>query len=151
MTLTRREFGVASFAALALSKTAWAAAPLADMPAGAIDCHNHIVGPLAKYPMARPIAQKGSEPATRVSNNFADTKAGRCTPPKANPISISASTSMALKVIAIRTLAEKYANNGMGLARFTCSHPRPRSAARPASVPKSDAPITPNVPYEGIK
>ena len=52
MTLTRREFGVASFAALALSKTAWAAAPLADMPAGAIDCHNHIVGPLAKYPMA---------------------------------------------------------------------------------------------------
>ena len=52
MTLTRRAFGVASLAALTLSKTAWAAGPLADMPAGAIDCHNHIVGPLAKYPMA---------------------------------------------------------------------------------------------------
>ena len=52
MTLSRREFGVASLAALALSKAAWAAGPLADMPPGAIDCHNHIVGPLAKYPMA---------------------------------------------------------------------------------------------------
>ena len=29
-----------------------AASPLADMPAGAIDVHNHIVGPMAKYPMA---------------------------------------------------------------------------------------------------
>ena len=29
-----------------------AASPLADMPAGAIDCHNHIVGTLQKYPMA---------------------------------------------------------------------------------------------------
>jgi predicted TIM-barrel fold metal-dependent hydrolase len=35
-----------------VSPRASAAAPLADMPAGAIDVHNHIVGPLAKYPMA---------------------------------------------------------------------------------------------------
>jgi len=55
MTLTRREFGAMSLAALgsmALGRAAWAAGPLADMPPGAIDCHNHIVGPQAKYPMA---------------------------------------------------------------------------------------------------
>jgi predicted TIM-barrel fold metal-dependent hydrolase len=53
-TITRRQFalGAASFGALALARTAHAAGPLADMPAGAIDCHNHIVGPMAKYPMA---------------------------------------------------------------------------------------------------
>jgi predicted TIM-barrel fold metal-dependent hydrolase len=55
MRVTRREFGgltVASLAGLMLPRTAEAAGPLADMPAGAIDVHNHIVGPLAKYPMA---------------------------------------------------------------------------------------------------
>src|SRR5258708_11323446 len=52
MTLTRREFAIASLGTLAASRTAWAAGPLADMPAGAIDVHNHIVGPMAKYPMA---------------------------------------------------------------------------------------------------
>src|SRR6185437_14584360 len=55
MTLTRREFGAMSLAAvgsMALGRAAWAAGPLADMPPGAIDCHNHIVGPQAKYPMA---------------------------------------------------------------------------------------------------
>jgi hypothetical protein len=51
MKLTRREFGVMGSATIALSRTAWAAGPLADMPAGAIDCHNHIIGPIAKYPM----------------------------------------------------------------------------------------------------
>src|SRR5882724_6992019 len=55
MKLTRREFGAAaigSLGSLALSPSAFAAGPLADMPAGAIDVHNHIVGPQAKYPMA---------------------------------------------------------------------------------------------------
>src|SRR3954462_14228635 len=55
MGLTRRDFGriaTGSVAAAALSKTALAASPLPDMPAGAIDVHNHIVGPMAKYPMA---------------------------------------------------------------------------------------------------
>jgi len=52
MTLTRRGFAIASLGALALGKSAWAAGPLADMPAGAIDVHNHIVGPQSKYPMA---------------------------------------------------------------------------------------------------
>src|SRR5258705_2941271 len=52
MKLTRREFAIASLGMLAASRTAWAAGPLADMPAGAIDVHNHIVGPMAKYPMA---------------------------------------------------------------------------------------------------
>jgi predicted TIM-barrel fold metal-dependent hydrolase len=51
MKLTRRNFGALGLAGIALGRTAWAAGPLADMPAGAIDCHNHIVGPLAKYPM----------------------------------------------------------------------------------------------------
>ena len=35
---------------------------------------------------------------------------------------------------------------GIGLARLTWSHPRPRSEARPAAVPNSEAPITPKVP-----
>jgi predicted TIM-barrel fold metal-dependent hydrolase len=55
MTLTRRDFGriaAGSVAAAALSNTAQAASPLPAMPAGAIDVHNHIVGPMAKYPMA---------------------------------------------------------------------------------------------------
>src|SRR5258706_14540142 len=52
MKLTRREFAIASVGTLAASGTAWAAGPLADMPAGAIDVHNHIVGPMVKYPMA---------------------------------------------------------------------------------------------------
>jgi predicted TIM-barrel fold metal-dependent hydrolase len=51
MKLTRRELGVIG-ASIALSRTTWAAGPLADMPASAIDCHNHIVGPITKYPMA---------------------------------------------------------------------------------------------------
>jgi predicted TIM-barrel fold metal-dependent hydrolase len=55
MTMNRRQFGAltaAAMAAAALPRFARAASPLADMPAGAVDCHNHIVGPLAKYPMA---------------------------------------------------------------------------------------------------
>jgi predicted TIM-barrel fold metal-dependent hydrolase len=55
MRLTRREFaGMAagSFAVTILPRNAQAAGPLADMPAGAIDVHNHIVGPQSKYPMA---------------------------------------------------------------------------------------------------
>jgi predicted TIM-barrel fold metal-dependent hydrolase len=51
MKLTRREFGLLGIASIALGRTACAAGPLADMPTGAIDCHNHIVGPIAKYPM----------------------------------------------------------------------------------------------------
>jgi predicted TIM-barrel fold metal-dependent hydrolase len=55
MKLNRREFAGAAVATLAgamLPRTAWAAGPLLDMPAGAIDVHNHIVGPLVKYPMS---------------------------------------------------------------------------------------------------
>lgn len=54
MTLSRREFGAlaaGSLAASMLPSQARAASPLADMPAGAIDVHNHIVGPLGQYPM----------------------------------------------------------------------------------------------------
>ena len=42
--------------------------------------------------------------------------------------------------------AAKYANGGIGLARFTCNHPKPRSAASPEAVPNNDAPITPKAP-----
>jgi len=55
MTLTRREFGGLAMGALAsglVSETASAAAAVAALPAGAIDCHIHIVGPQSKYPMA---------------------------------------------------------------------------------------------------
>ena len=54
MSLTRRAFGgmaAASLAASALGARSWAAAPPA-MPAGAVDCHNHIMGATGKYPYA---------------------------------------------------------------------------------------------------
>jgi len=53
--LTRRDFALAAAATaagLTCAPGVRAASPLPDMPAGAIDVHNHIVGPLAKYPMA---------------------------------------------------------------------------------------------------
>src|SRR6266850_644976 len=55
MKLNRREFAGLAAGTLAgamLPQTAWAASPLTDMPAGAIDVHNHIVGPQSKYPMS---------------------------------------------------------------------------------------------------
>jgi predicted TIM-barrel fold metal-dependent hydrolase len=54
MRITRRELGslIVGTAASAAASRAFGAGPLADMPAGAIDVHNHIVGPMAKYPMA---------------------------------------------------------------------------------------------------
>ena len=55
MSPTRREFGAmtaAGLAASALSARSWAAVPLPSMPAGAVDCHNHIMGPRDKYPYA---------------------------------------------------------------------------------------------------
>jgi predicted TIM-barrel fold metal-dependent hydrolase len=54
MSLTRRSFGgmaAACLAASALPARTWAAAPV-TMPAGAVDCHNHVMGALAKYPYA---------------------------------------------------------------------------------------------------
>ena len=55
MTLTRRGFGGLAMGALAsgvLPQTAKGAAAVPALPAGAIDCHIHIVGPQSKYPMA---------------------------------------------------------------------------------------------------
>lgn len=55
MRITRRQFArlaAASVATSSFPRIASAAGPLADMPDGAIDCHNHIVGPQTKYPMA---------------------------------------------------------------------------------------------------
>lgn len=54
MKVSRRQFGDLTTASLigALFSRAEAAGPLVDMPAGAIDVHNHIVGPVSKYPMA---------------------------------------------------------------------------------------------------
>jgi 2-pyrone-4,6-dicarboxylate lactonase len=51
MKLTRRQFGAIGIASIARGRTAWADGTLADMPASAIDCHNHIIGPIAHYPM----------------------------------------------------------------------------------------------------
>ena len=54
MTLTRREFGGLAIGTLAsglLPQSAKGAAAV-PVPAGAIDCHIHIVGPQSKYPMA---------------------------------------------------------------------------------------------------
>jgi predicted TIM-barrel fold metal-dependent hydrolase len=56
MNINRREFGklaISSAAVLTVQGNSARAAARADaMPAGATDCHNHIVGPQAKYPMA---------------------------------------------------------------------------------------------------
>jgi predicted TIM-barrel fold metal-dependent hydrolase len=54
MRLTRREFGAmagACVVASAFSSKSLAASPII-MPAGAVDCHNHIMGPRDKYPYA---------------------------------------------------------------------------------------------------
>ena len=54
MSLTRRQFGTmagASLAASAFSSRSFAASASA-MPPGAVDCHNHIMGPQEKYPYA---------------------------------------------------------------------------------------------------
>jgi predicted TIM-barrel fold metal-dependent hydrolase len=56
MRVTRREFGEVAAAALSSAifpRAGEPAGPLSDMPTGAIDAHNHIVGPLSKYPMAQ--------------------------------------------------------------------------------------------------
>jgi predicted TIM-barrel fold metal-dependent hydrolase len=55
MKLTRRAFTAmtaTAFAGYAVTKAARSAAPAQGMPAGAIDSHNHIMGPQAKYPYA---------------------------------------------------------------------------------------------------
>jgi predicted TIM-barrel fold metal-dependent hydrolase len=55
MHFNRREFAklaISSAAVLAAYSGARAADPVSAMAAGATDCHNHIVGPQAKYPMA---------------------------------------------------------------------------------------------------
>src|SRR4051812_25993340 len=54
MTMNRRDFArlaAAGMMAGMLGPGLWAEGPLADMPNGAIDAHNHIVGPQSKYPM----------------------------------------------------------------------------------------------------
>lgn len=52
MHITRREFGVFAASTVATFATSARGATHAAMPAGATDCHNHIVGPQSKYPMA---------------------------------------------------------------------------------------------------
>src|ERR1035438_5289597 len=100
----------------------------------------------AKYPTANPMAENGSEPAANVPSSLAKSARGIRTPPSVNPSAKSATTINELKIMLVTTLAAKYANGGIGLARFTCSHPSPRSEARPAAVPNREAPITPKVP-----
>jgi predicted TIM-barrel fold metal-dependent hydrolase len=51
MKFNRREFAVVAGAALMVSKTGRAASEVA-LPAGTVDCHNHIMGPQGKYPYA---------------------------------------------------------------------------------------------------
>ena len=53
MSLSRRDFGAiagAALAASALPRASRAASALPEMPPGAVDCHNHVMGSLAKYP-----------------------------------------------------------------------------------------------------
>jgi len=53
MSLSRRDFTVlagAAVAASALPNASRAASAAIEMPPGAVDCHNHVMGSLAKYP-----------------------------------------------------------------------------------------------------
>ena len=68
------------------------------------------------------------------------------TPPKAAPRPNSSVTTMAPKAMLTTPLATKYAAGGMGLARFTCSQPSPRSTATPTPKANSVAPITLKAP-----
>src|SRR5579859_941298 len=104
-----------------------------------------------KYPSARPMEEKGSEPATSVASSRKKSDAGMRTPPREIPKVNNAITMIALNVMLVMTFAAKYANGGIGLARFTCNQPSPRSEANPDAVPNSDAPITPNVPYVAMR
>jgi predicted TIM-barrel fold metal-dependent hydrolase len=52
MMLNRRQLAVLTGAALMVSKTGHAASPVATLPAGTVDCHNHVMGPQGKYPYA---------------------------------------------------------------------------------------------------
>ena len=76
------------------------------------------LGPV-KYPRAKPMAEKGSEPSASVPSNFSESISGIRTPPAANPKAKRARTMIVLKIMLVRTFATKYANGGMGLARFT--------------------------------
>lgn len=51
MKFNRREFGLVAGAALVVSKVGRAASGV-ELPAGAVDCHNHIMGPQGEYPYA---------------------------------------------------------------------------------------------------
>src|SRR5581483_213059 len=104
------------------------------------------LGPM-KYPNASPIAQKGRDPATSTLIRRNISSGAIVTLPKLIPSSIRIETTTALKIMLMTTLPMKYAAGGMGLARFTCSHPKPRSAARAAAVPNSEVPMTPKAPY----
>ena len=86
MKLTRREFGSMTLASLGLALPRTSRGAAASMPAGAIDCHNHVVGPQAKYPMAAnrtytpPEASVAQLKALRVEMGDVErlTKAGFC-------------------------------------------------------------------------
>jgi hypothetical protein len=52
--MDRRKFGRLAAGAIAggiLPRSVWAGGPPSDMPTGATDAHNHIVGRQSKYPM----------------------------------------------------------------------------------------------------
>ena len=65
------------------------------------------------------------------------------TPPKATPTASSSSEIAMANTIAFTIFARKYAGSGMGEARFTCSHPWPRSIAMPTPKLNMATPITP--------
>src|SRR6266487_4172213 len=92
-------------------------------------------GPV-KYPRANPIAENGTDPATRVPSNFANVDPDILTPPRVIPRVNRARTTTVLNTRLVKTFAVKYANGGIGLARFTSNHPSPRSDANPAAVAK---------------
>ena len=68
------------------------------------------------------------------------------TSPKTAPIVNSIRITIAPNAIATAPLAKKYAPSGIGLERFTSSHPSPRSTAIPTPNAYSVEPMMANAP-----
>ena len=92
------------------------------------------------------MAQNGIAPIIKTASSFRAESKAIWTPPNAMPKIRSSKTMIDPKIILATNFAKKYANGGIGLARFTCIHPNPRSEATPTPFANREAPITPNVP-----
>ena len=88
------------------------------------------LGP-TRYATAIPAAQNGIAPNTSTMKSVIHCVMSSRTFPHTTAIALRSITSTALNATVIAYLPKKYALRGIGLARFTASHPCPRSTATP--------------------